>query len=226
MPTLSVENLRLAYDDGRGRRAVVLDLPGFTARPGEFVAVAGPSGSGKSTLLYLLAGLDQPGSGTVRWDDTDIAGLGEARRDAWRRRHVGFVFQDFHLVDELSAEENVLVPAYFERWSAAALRPRAQALLAQFGVPEARRRVALFSRGERQRVALARALLFDPPAILADEPTASLDAIAGAAVVTALAALARAAGKTVIAVSHDAALLAAADRVVRLDHGRIVEGAA
>ena len=222
MTDLSIRDLRLDYDDGDGRRVTVVEVPALAAKPGALLAIAGPSGSGKSTLLYVMAGLERPGRGEVRWGGIDIAALGEAARDAWRRRNVGFIFQDFHLIEEMPAEDNVLVPAFFERWSAGPLRPRARALLAEFGVPDGRRPVSRLSRGERQRVALARALLFDPPVILADEPTASLDAAAGAQVAATLAALAHGAGKTVIAVTHDPALIAAADRTVRLDHGHLV----
>ena len=184
-------------------------------------ALAGPSGSGKSTLLYLLSGLMRPDVGSIRWNGQDLATLNEARRDGWRRRNAGFVFQNFHLIEEMSPEDNVLVGGWFSSWSVRFLRPRAVELLDRLEVPRERKKVALLSRGEQQRVAIARALLFDPPVIFADEPTASLDAAAGHNVVTTLRRLASEDGKTVICASHDADLLGTCDHVVRIDHGRI-----
>ena len=176
--------------------------------PGKITAIAGPSGSGKSTLLYVLAGLQPPQAGRVLSDGADIYRLGEGRRDAWRRRTVGFVFQDFHLIPELSVVANVALPGTFGRSGG---RRRAPAeLLAELGVPTDRRSVAMLSRGEQQRVAIARALAFDPPVMLADEPTASLDGAAASEVRAILRRLAED-GRTVVVVSHDEALLAEAD---------------
>ncbi len=191
--------------------------------PGRLVTLSGPSGSGKSTLLYLLSGLLRPSAGVVSWDGTDLARLGEGARDRWRLTHAGFVFQNFHLIEELSPLDNVLAPVWFAAWRARPWRARAEALLARFGVPEGRRRAGLLSRGEQQRVALARALIFDPPVIFADEPTASLDAAAGEAVARALAMLARDENRLVIAASHDEALHRLADRRIAIDHGRAEE---
>ena len=158
----------------------------------------------------------------MRWGETDLARLGEGARDAWRRRNVGFVFQDFHLVPGLSILNNVLVSCYFD-----GLRPdpavaeRAAALLDAFAVPTARRRVVDLSRGEQQRVAVARALLRRPPVVVADEPTASLDAATGEQVIELLVQGAREVGATLLAVTHDAALIAAVDAVHHLEHGRL-----
>ncbi len=155
------------------------------------------------------------------WDEHDILGFPEAKRDRWRRHTIGFVFQDFHLLPDLTPLQNVLLPASFERFAFdSTTRARAIALLDRFAVPQARLTTAHLSRGEQQRVALARALLYDPPVILADEPTASLDASAGALVVDTLAQLAIEEGRTVIAVSHDPALVTRFSGHVALDHGR------
>jgi putative ABC transport system ATP-binding protein len=218
--TITAEGIRLAFADDRGAAFQVLSLDAFGPRPGELTAVAGPSGSGKSTLLYVLAGLLRPQAGRVLHDGADIYALGEGRRDAWRRQTVGFIFQDFHLIPELSVIGNVTLPATFGRGRRGL---DAKALLASLGVPTARRSVSDLSRGERQRVAIARALAFDPPVILADEPTASLD---GASAVEVLAVLRRLAGegRTVVVVSHDEAVLAKADQILRLDHGRLTAG--
>ena len=142
-------------------------------------------------------------------------------RDAWRRRHVGLVFQDFHLVPGLSIRGNVLVSCWFDAWRAdAVLVERAEALLDRCAVPTAGRRVAELSRGEQQRVAVARAILRRPPLVVADEPTASLDAASGARVIELLVE-ARAAGATLLTVTHDPALIAAMGMVLHLEHGRL-----
>ena len=205
---------------GPDARAAV-DIAEMVVEPGQLVVVTGPSGSGKTTLLYLLSGLLRAAAGKIDWDGVDLAGLSEGRRDDWRRRHAGFVFQNFNLIDEMSALHNVTVAAHFAAWSDRSVRGRAEQLLAEFGLPEGRRSVSTFSRGEQQRVALARALLFDPPILFADEPTASLDTANAETLGRQLLALA-AAGKTVLAVSHDPVLIAAAGRVIKLAHGRLV----
>ncbi|MDP3897350.1 MAG: ATP-binding cassette domain-containing protein [Mesorhizobium sp.] len=200
----------------------LIDIAEIAFQPATLTAIAGPSGSGKSTLLYLLAGLLAPERGMVVWDGRNIAGEGEGARDRWRRDHAGFIFQNFHLLEELSPLDNVLAPAWFANFSARPWRARASALLDRFGVPREAKRTTFLSRGEQQRVAIARALLFDPRIVFADEPTASLDAAAGEGVIGALAEMAGA-GKTVIVVTHDPQLLARAARIIRLDHGRLAD---
>lgn len=200
----------------------VVELGELVLTPGSSVALTGPSGSGKTTLAYLLTGIEPVRQGSVRWGETDLAALSERRRDAWRRRQVGFVFQDFHLVPGLSIRENVLVSARFERWRIPpALAERADELLDAAGVPTAGRKVQDLSRGEQQRVALARALLRRPPLLVADEPTASLDAASGATVVELLLEGARSVGATLLAVTHDPALIEAMGEVHRLEHGHL-----
>jgi putative ABC transport system ATP-binding protein len=199
---------------------MLIDIAALDFQPATLTAIAGPSGSGKSTLLYLLAGLLAPTRGTIAWDDIDLAGAGEGRRDRWRRDNAGFIFQNFHLLEELSPLDNVLAPAWFANPSARPWRVRAAALLERFGVESEAKRTAFLSRGEQQRVAIARALLFDPRVVFADEPTASLDAGSGESVIVALHELAGA-GKTVIVATHDPELLARAGRIILLDHGRL-----
>ena len=222
MLALEATGIAIAYRGAAGERITAVDIDRLEAKPGRLTVITGPSGSGKSTLLYLVAGIEKAERGVIRWGDTAILSLSEAARDAWRRRHLGFIFQNFHLIEELSPRDNVLLPAWFERWSTRKLVPRAETLLEGLGVPLNRRRFAVLSRGEQQRVAIARALLFDPPVILADEPTASLDREAGRTVITQLSALAHRDGRTVIAVSHDAELIAAADETIRIERGRRV----
>jgi putative ABC transport system ATP-binding protein len=202
----------------------VVEIDALAVGPGEAAALTGASGSGKTTLLYLLTGIEPVRQGSVRWGEVELARLSEGARDRWRRERVGFVFQDFHLVPGLSIERNVLLGCYFDR-----LRPspeqstRARALLDGFEVPtKGGRRVTDLSRGEQQRVAIARALLRGPSVLVADEPTASLDAKAGARVIELLLGAARETGATFLAVTHDPALLAAVDTVHGLERGRLV----
>ncbi|ODT82141.1 MAG: hypothetical protein ABS76_09815 [Pelagibacterium sp. SCN 64-44] len=200
-----------------------LDIASLAIVPGRLTVIRGPSGSGKTTLLYVLSGLIKPSAGQVRWSGLDIAALGETERDRWRRRNAGFVFQSFNLMEELNPLGNVTLAAYFSAWTDRIVRERAIALLERFGIANEPRRVDTYSRGEQQRVALARALVFDPPILFADEPTASLDAGNSIQLCDDFRRLASE-GRTIVAVSHDPLLIAAADIVVALDHGRISDG--
>lgn len=213
---LTVSGLRLAF-----AQETIIELARLDIAPGSLTVLSGQSGSGKSSLLYLLSGLLLPAAGSIAWGGTDIVPLSESHRDRWRRNHAGFVFQDFHLIEELSPLDNVVASAWFSRFSAASLQPAAAQRLVDLGVP-LRRHTNLLSRGEKQRVAIARALIGNPPVVFADEPTASLDAASGETVISILSAFAHVEGRTVIAASHDPALLAQADLIVRLDHGQAV----
>ncbi|HMR33319.1 MAG TPA: ABC transporter ATP-binding protein [Geminicoccaceae bacterium] len=220
---LEASNLRLDYP---GLSAPVVDISSLSIAAGERLAITGPSGSGKTSLAYVLAGIERAGQGTIRWDGVDIATLPETGRDRWRRRHVGFVFQDFHLVPGLDPLSNVLVACWFERLRAPAeLVARAASLLERFGVPAGRRDVSTLSRGEQQRVAIARALLHRPALLVADEPTASLDAENGAQVADLLLEAAADQGSTLLAVTHDPALMARLPRLLKLVRGRLAEPA-
>jgi putative ABC transport system ATP-binding protein len=222
---LEVRDVTLTFRQAPGAPPVVaLSLPRFALAAGELVGVTGPSGSGKSSLLAVLAALERPDAGRVVWGDRDVATLGEADRDRWRRDRVGVVFQEFNLLPGLSALQNVLLPATFRAFRIPpALRARATALLERVGLADGRRRSGTLSRGEMQRVALARALLFAPPILLADEPTASLDGASGRAVADLLLELARDAGSTLVVVTHDSMLLERLPRVERLVQGRLAE---
>lgn len=206
---------------GEGGRAL-LELPSLDLAPGEALAVAGPSGAGKSTLLHALSGLVRPDEGAVLWGDADLAAMAGGARTAFRRRHLGLVFQDHLLFDELGAWGNAaLARAWAPAAERGAMARRAAALLGALGLPDdPGRGVASFSGGERQRVAVARALAADPPALLADEPTASLDRAAAAALTDALMDLVERQGRTLVVATHDEALMARAHRVLRLEGGR------
>jgi putative ABC transport system ATP-binding protein len=201
---------------------IILDVPRLSIPAGAHVGIAGVSGSGKTTLLQVMAGLRTPTAGSVRWRETDIAALSPSQGDAWRRSTIGLVFQDFQLIPELSALENVLLPMQFAspRLSAG-LRRAAQSQLLSVGVTAANQRVSAMSRGEQQRVAIVRACLLGPALILADEPTASLDPANAAAVTQLLISAARATGATLVIVSHDPQLLSQLRHTLHLRGGLI-----
>jgi putative ABC transport system ATP-binding protein len=211
----------LAYRQAAGSQTV-LDIDELSIPAGSAVGITGPSGSGKSSLLYVLAGLERPQHGSARWGETDITRLSEPDRDRWRRQHVGMVFQDFHLLPGMTAIQNVYVAATFDHLTVPGpIKDRAESLLMRVGLRGARQRVETLSRGEMQRVAVARALLFAPPIVLADEPTASLDAASGRLVGDLLLELCREAGSTLVVVSHDPHLLQRLDAVHALTNGRL-----
>ena len=222
IPTLEAVAVGTTFADAGGGRNAALASIDARFLPGQLSVIVGPSGSGKSTLLHALAGIVVPEEGRILFGSENVSALNESQRDAWRLTHCGMVFQDFRLIDELDALANTLLPAQFTHLRMpAALRQRAQSLLDEFAVPARSGPVARLSRGEQQRVALARALLLDPPVLLADEATASLDADNGQRIANALLAVARA-GKTVIAVTHDEKLSSLADQVLMLKAGRVV----
>ena len=204
---------------GEGELVILRDIDLEVTR-GEALAVVGASGSGKSTLLALLAGLDTPSSGSVQIEGVDLFTLDEDRRAELRGRLLGFVFQSFQLLPALSALENVMLP--LELADARDAEPRAREMLARVGLGE---RLGHYpkhlSGGEQQRVALARAFVVRPKLLLADEPTGSLDAQSGAAVIELLFKLNREQGTTLVLVTHDEALAARCARVVRLVGGRL-----
>jgi putative ABC transport system ATP-binding protein len=200
----------------------VLDIESARIGAGEIVGLLGSSGAGKTTLLDVIAGLTVPESGTVRWGDDIVSAFGETRRDMWRRAHVGVVFQNVQLIPELSARDNVLLPFRFGNWriDAAAMR-RGAVLLAALGLGSGSQSAGRLSRGEAQRVAVARALIAEPPLVLADEPTASLDRDNAGLVGELLLADARRRGATLIVATHDQDLVRRFDRTMRLVAGRI-----
>ena len=200
----------------------ILNRVSFVVEPGAIVAVTGPSGAGKTSLLHAIAGLVKPDAGTVSWGDLDVTALPETARDRWRRDTVGLVFQDFQLLDELGVLENILLPARFDHWrTPRALAERATALAERVGLDPRRQRAGALSAGEQQRVAIARALLRRPQLILADEPTANLDAENSLRVLDLLIDSARQAQAGILLVSHDPAALARAGLVLRLEAGAL-----
>ncbi|MEC5343816.1 ABC transporter ATP-binding protein [Brenneria populi] len=224
MAELLIQGLSVTFPDTSD---AVLDIPQLHIAAGSLVAVMGPSGSGKTTLANAITGMDNSGSGSVLWASRDIRRLNEAERDRWRAEHVGLVMQDFHLFPGMSALENVLLPAHFHYWRIpAALKQRAIDLLSQVGLATGRRPVEVLSRGEKQRVAVARALLSSPEIIVADEPTASLDAHSGEQISDLLATLARRNNATLVAITHDKRLASQMTRCLQLEKGRLVSDSA
>jgi putative ABC transport system ATP-binding protein len=222
-PALCLDGVRLAYPQPGLAPMIALDVPELAVRAGSRVGIAGPSGSGKTSLLHLISGIERPSAGRILWNDADLAAMSENARDRWRREHVGLVFQEFHLFPGLSALANVLLPLRFDHLRVPPeMAERAKALLAEVGVASPDRSADVMSRGERQRIAIARALLRAPRILLADEPTANLDAETGAAVAELLVERAAAAGATLIVISHDQALLERLDVTHRLVAGRLV----
>jgi putative ABC transport system ATP-binding protein len=196
----------------------------FDVQHGEFVAIMGPSGSGKSTLLGLLAGLDTPTTGKIILDGEDITGLDEDRMAMLRGRKVGFVFQSYHLLPTLTAEENVLLPYELTGGNGSEGRQRARELLESVGLPDRRDHYPVqLSGGEQQRVALARAFMVRPPILLADEPTGNLDSQNGQHVLELLFSLNQREGTTLVLVTHDPALSSRAGRRIVLRDGLIVD---
>ncbi len=195
----------------------------FEIERGEFVAIMGPSGSGKSTLLGLLAGLDNPTTGQIVLDGEDITGLSEDRMAQLRGRKIGFVFQSYHLLPTLTAEENVLLPFELTGGSGSGGRTRARELLESVGLIERRDHYPVqLSGGEQQRVALARAFMVRPPILLADEPTGNLDSQNGQHILELLISLNEREGTTLVLVTHDPVLSARARRRIVLRDGLVV----
>ena len=192
---------------------------------GEMVVLLGPSGSGKSTLLNILGGLDVPTAGSVRFRDHDLTVDDEAARTRYRRDHVGFVFQFYNLVPSLTARENVALVNRMRGAPTKDALEEAQYLLDKVGLHgKGDKKPNMLSGGERQRVAIARALAGHPPIVLADEPTASLDATSGLVVTKLLKELSHELGTTVLVVTHDNRIFHLADRIVNIEDGLITDG--
>ena len=193
---------------------------------GEFLALMGPSGSGKTTLLNLIAGIDTPTTGSLLIDDQDIAGLTRAQLTQWRAKHVGYIFQLYHLVPILSAYENIELPLLLSDLSRHERRAKIETALELVDLSDrADHRPTELSGGQEQRVAIARAIVHDPELLVADEPTGDLDRESADAILSLLQTLSHELGKTIVMVTHDAKAAAAADRVLHLEKGKLIENA-
>jgi putative ABC transport system ATP-binding protein len=221
---LKVDNLNKTFHTAAGDVHAVRDVS-FNAANGEMVAIIGASGSGKSTLLALLGLLDAPDKGSIDLDGVELANLDSSGRTKYRSHQVGFVFQQFNLIPNLSARENVLLALEYSHWPKADRARRADEMLALVGLDgeKSQRRPARLSGGEQQRVAIARAFAAQPQLILADEPTGSLDKSTGQKIVQLLRSAASTQGATVLVVTHDEKVASQADRRLEIDDGVLAE---
>jgi putative ABC transport system ATP-binding protein len=219
---IRARDVHKTYSDA-GSNMVVLQGLSLDVAPGEFVAIVGPSGSGKSSLLHILGGLDEHFTGDIEVAGQKLRGASEKTVAAFRNTSVGFVFQSFHLIPNLSALENVLLPAYFGEHSPRHQdRQRAQEVLERVGLGQKLERApSKLSGGERQRVAIARAIFSRPKVLFCDEPTGNLDSVTGQEIIGLFHTLHQE-GLTLLAVTHEERMSAAAGRVLRLKEGKLV----
>ncbi len=222
-PVLSVRDLHKGYAEGDAAHRV-LDQVSFAVQPGECVALLGRSGSGKSTLLNLLAGIDRPDQGSVELLGQCLSTLDEPDLTLLRRRHIGFIYQFFNLIQTLSVAENLALPLELNGIKRRDATPRIQAMLARLGL-ESRSNAFpdQLSGGEQQRVAIGRALIHEPTLVLADEPTGNLDAQTGEQILELLSELFRERRQTLILVTHSQAVARIANRALTLERGRLTD---
>ena len=220
-PFLSARGLSKSYAMGRRTLEVLRGVDLDVAR-GEFLALRGASGAGKSTLLHLIGGLDSPNAGEIHFDGQNLAEFSESQLTHFRNRRVGFVFQAYHLLPELTALENVCLPARIARISAETAEKHGRELLARVGLGERTDHKPFeLSGGEQQRVAIARALINEPELLLADEPTGNLDSRTGGEIIELLKSLRAEKHMTLAIATHDEKIAAHAERMVQLVDGQI-----
>lgn len=221
MEILKVENLCKTYGQGENAVRALKDVS-FCVQKGEFVAVVGESGSGKSTLLNLIGALDSPTSGHIRIDGQDLFGMKEKERTVFRRRNIGFVFQSFHLIPELTIEQNIVFPVLLDYQ-----KPdpkRVEELLAELGLKDRRNHLpSQLSGGQQQRTAIGRALMMRPELLLADEPTGNLDTANSNDVMALLKSASQKYRQTVLMITHNSHLAQNADRVFKVVDGVLTE---
>ena len=212
---------RRGSEDVKVLQGIDLGIP-----KGDFVALMGPSGSGKSTLLNLLGGIDRPNAGSIDFGGAKLERLSDGKLAAWRSRHVGFIFQMYHLLPMLSAAKNVELPLLLTGLSGAERRKRVAAALALVGLTDRmHHKPGELSGGQEQRVGIARAIVTDPEILLADEPTGDLDRKAGDAILELLQELNRRFDKTIVMVTHDPHAAARAKRTLYMEDGRVTTAA-
>lgn len=219
---IEIKELSKSYTKGK---VTITPLAGLTltVEKGDFLALMGPSGSGKTTLLNLVAGIDTPTSGSLLIGGNDVAQLSRAQLAKWRSKHVGYIFQLYHLVPILSAFENVELPLLLSKLSKAERRERVNSALELVGLSDrANHRPTELSGGQEQRVAIARAIVHNPDLLVADEPTGDLDRESADSILALLASLADDHGKTIVMVTHDPKAAAAAKRTLHLEKGQLV----
>lgn len=220
---IKVSHLTKTFQSGDNTVTAVGDVS-FTVPDGQFASIIGKSGSGKSTLLSLLGALDKPTSGSIEIGDKDIASLPDSALVSYRRKRIGFVFQGYNLIPNLTALENVMLPQSFNGTGSADRRARAMELLDEVGITQDKqlRKPGRLSGGEQQRVAIARALANHPALILADEPTGNLDSETGKMIFNLLHSLSRSEHTTIIVVTHDLSIAGKTDKSFRLQDGKLI----
>jgi putative ABC transport system ATP-binding protein len=220
---VQIEGLHKYFRRGSEQIDVLEDLT-LEVPEGEFLALMGPSGSGKTTLLNLIAGLDSPSAGTIRVGDERISEMNEAQLARWRTRHVGFVFQFYHLLSVLTAYENVELPLLLLPLSAAERKRQVLTALDLVGLSDRLwHRPGQLSGGQQQRVGIARAIVTDPTLIVADEPTGDLDSKSAEEILDLMVELKRGLNKTILMVTHDPRAARRAERVLHLEKGKLVD---
>ncbi len=225
-PLIHCHHLTKHYRKGK-QQVTPLQALDLKVPRGEFLALMGPSGSGKTTLLNLIAGIDSPSEGELIIDGQDISQLSRGKLSRWRAQHVGYIFQLYHLIPVLSAYENVELPLLLDSFSGRERRERVELALRLVGLEDRmHHKPKELSGGQEQRVAIARALVADPPLLVADEPTGDLDRDAAASVLQLLQELSREHGKTIVMVTHDPKAAEAADRLLHLEKGKLLESEA
>ena len=218
---MEANELSKIYGEGENR-VTALDRASFQIMPGDFISITGPSGSGKSTLLHLLSGLDQPTSGRLTYDGQDIYSLSDRERSALRRRSIGFVFQQFHLLPVLTARENILMPLLLDKKQPD--EAYLEQLMQLLGIGSRLTHLPHeLSGGQQQRVAIARALIAQPDVIFADEPTGNLDSRSGGEVMEMLRAIHEKMEKTLVIITHDNRMAQMADRRFSIVDGILTE---
>ncbi|MFC5050635.1 ABC transporter ATP-binding protein [Rubritalea spongiae] len=219
---ISIQNLTKSFHKNKEVITPLEDLS-LEVERGEFLSLMGPSGSGKTTLLNIIAGIDTPTSGSVEINGKDIAHLSRTQLTNWRAKHVGYIFQLYHLVPILSAYENVELPLLLGKWTKAERKEKIMAALDLVGLANrAQHRPSELSGGQEQRVAIARAIVHDPEMLVADEPTGDLDRESADSILRLLNNLAEQHDKTIVMVTHDPKASAAAHRALQLEKGKFV----
>ena len=218
---IEAKDLSKIYGEGESR-VVALDRASLTIAPGDFISIMGPSGSGKSTLLHLLSGLDRPTSGRLTYDGRDIYRLTDRELSAFRRRSIGFIFQQFHLLPVLTARENIIMPLLLDKKQPD--EPYLQKLAGLLGIQDRLTHLPHeLSGGQQQRVAIARALIAKPDIIFADEPTGNLDSRSGGEVMELLKTVGKEMGKALVVITHDSRIAAMGSRRLTIVDGVLSE---
>jgi putative ABC transport system ATP-binding protein len=218
---LSVKNLKRTYGEGRSKTEALKGIS-FDVKEGEFIALSGPSGSGKSTTFHQISLLDKPTSGIIYFFGKNITNLEEDKKSDFRLKKIGYVFQHYELLPELTALENIFLPLMVDCGITKEIKQKAEKILSEMGLLERKNHCpSELSGGEQQRIAIARALIKEPKIILADEPTANLDSVAGIKIMETLKELNKKKGITIFVINHEKAFEKYFDRIIRLKDGKV-----